>query len=152
MFLFQDNQSIHICLKNKNPYVRLAVEDLRKDFLRRSYLAQVPVLTDREEGTCLVIEENPRSGEDALQDEGFCISSDGEKITISANGYLGTMWGIYTFSEKILGIAPCYLFNDLEIEKSTSLEVDKIHIEEKPQRMGFRGVFINKIVNNYFFL
>ena len=29
MLLFQDNQCIDICLKNQNPYVRLAVEDLR---------------------------------------------------------------------------------------------------------------------------
>ncbi|MBQ9714615.1 MAG: glycosyl hydrolase 115 family protein [Clostridia bacterium] len=143
MFLFQDNQSIDICLKNQNPYVRLALEDLRKDFLRCSYLSKQPAIVEEEKDFCLVIEETSETGGDPLQGESFSIVSDGAKIRIKANGYLGMMWGIYTFSEKILGVSPCYLFNDLETEKRRCLEVGDIHIEETPQRVGFRGVFIN---------
>ena len=142
MLLFNENQCIDICLKNNNPYVRLAVEDLRKDFLRRSYLTQAPALTTEEREFCLVIEDNPLEG-DPLLDESFSIRSIGNKITISANGYLGTMWGIYTFSERILGISPCYLFNDLAVEKLHALEVGEIALQEAPERVGFRGVFIN---------
>lgn len=142
MFIFQGNNCIDICLKNTNPYVRLAIEDLRKDFLRCSYLTEPPALINEEKDFCLVIEENCLS-ENPLQNESFSISCDGQKIRISADGYLGTMWGIYTFSEKILNVSPCYLFNDLEIEKRNALEMNNIHIQEVPQQVGFRGVFIN---------
>ena len=116
MFIFQDTSSISICLKNDNPYVRLAVEDLRKDFLRASFLTELPAIVQDVQDGCLVIEQNPYSG-NPLLDESFSITTKGNIITISANTYLGTMWGIYTFSEKVLGVHPCYLFNDLETEK-----------------------------------
>ena len=53
------------------------------------------------------------------------------------------MWGIYTFSEKILGINPCYLFNDYKVAKKAKLEVEDINITDAPKSFGFRGVFIN---------
>ena len=142
MLLFQDNQSISICIKNGNPYVLLAVEDLRADFMRVSRLENAPPLVTKDGDFCLIIEENDMQGE-ALLDESFSIRCDGKKITISANTYLGTMWGIYTFSEKVLGVHPCYLFNDLEIEKKSVLEIQPFTIREKPRKEGFRGCFIN---------
>lgn len=143
MLLFNRENCIDICLKNTNPYVRLAVEDLRKDFYAVSHLTDVPKIVDEETENCLIIEENVLGDANPLQDERFSIDCDGQKIKISANGYLGTMWGIYTFSEKILGVAPCYLFNDLPIEKRPTLEVSAFHWEDCPERKGFRGVFIN---------
>ena len=143
MFLFRENKSIDICLKNTNPYVRLAVEDLRKDFVRVSHLTDMPALVTEETDTCLVIEENRDISDEPLLGESFSIISDGEKIKISANGYLGTMWGIYTFCEKVLGVSPCYLFDDLAIKKRNALQIGELHIQESPQRVGFRGVFIN---------
>lgn len=143
MLLFQENQCVSICLKNKNPYVRLAVEDLRSDFLRVSDLTEFPRLVQEENEYCLLIEENAYQGADALSDESFSITCDGKQIKISANTYLGTMWGIYTFSERILGVQPCYLFNDLPIVKKHVLQVEPFEIHEQPQKAGFRGVFIN---------
>ena len=55
MFLFKDDQCIDVCLKNTNPYVRLAVEDLRKDFMRCSYLKNPPAFVDEEKDFCLII-------------------------------------------------------------------------------------------------
>ena len=143
MLLFRENQCIPICLKNKNSYVRLAVEDLQKDFLRVSRSTALPELIEQETACCLAIEENPDQDGDALCDESFSLVCDGEKITLSANTYLGTLWGIYTFSERILGVCPCYLFNDLPIEKKSELRAEPFRIEERPERAGFRGYFIN---------
>lgn len=142
MLLFDQVSCIDICLKNANPYVRLAVEDLRRDFLRVSYLTEPPKLIQEEKEVCLVIEENVTDG-DPLLDESFSIDCDGNVIRISANGYLGTMWGIYTFSEKILGVSPCYLFNDLPIEKRIGIEIGAFHYADRPEKVGFRGAFIN---------
>ena len=87
MLLFKGKESISICLKNKNHYVRLAVEDLQNDFLRVSRLTAAPQLLDEETKGCLVIEDNPYQGDDAVCDESFSILCDGEKITLSANTY-----------------------------------------------------------------
>ena len=130
MLLFDENKSISIYLKNSNPYVRLAVEDLRADFLRVSRLEGLPSLVEKEEEFCFIIEENTL--DNPLQDEGFSLVCDGEKITLSAATYLGTLWGIYTFSEKFLGVQPCYLFNDLAIEKRERLEIGGFAITERP--------------------
>lgn len=53
------------------------------------------------------------------------------------------MWGIYTFSERFLGVDPCYLFNDLKIEKREYIDVTDIYIREQPNGFTFRGIFIN---------
>ena len=86
MLLFQENRCIDICLKNSNPYVRLAVEDLRKDFLSVSRLTDVPAIVEKENDYCLIIEEN-QGVEDPIEDEAFSIICQGGKIRISANGY-----------------------------------------------------------------
>lgn len=143
MIIFDQEKCISICLKNKNKYVALAAQDLRNDFARVSKSGILPEYISDENDFCIVIEENTSSTCDPIVDEGFLIKSEGGKITISANGYLGTMWGIYTFSEKILGVEPCYLFNDLETEKKDVLEIEDICIEDKPESFAFRGVFIN---------
>lgn len=142
MYIFDQGCSIDIYVKNTNPYVRLAVEDLRRDFLRVSHLTDLPKIVGNETENCVIIEENTLVG-DPLQDESFSIDCDGRVIRISANGYLGTIWGIYTFSEKVLGISPCYLFNDLAIEKRVALHISPFHMEDHPEKIGFRGFFVN---------
>ncbi len=143
MQLFNKNQCIRICLKNTNPYVSLAMEDLKNDFKRVSEAHICPEIVFEEEKNCIVIEENVLSETDPIINEGFSIKSDGDVIRISAKSYLGTMWGIYTFSEKFLGVDPCYLFNDLETEKHTYIEIPDVDISEQPESFKFRGVFIN---------
>ncbi len=142
MLLFDEKYSIKICCKNKNEHVKLAVLDLADDFKRVSKSGVMPSIVDKCEGACIIIEENDGICE-PIKDESFSIKLQGDKIYISAGSYLGTMWGIYTFSEKILGVEPCYLFNDLEIEKKICLEINDINITDAPVSFGFRGVFIN---------
>ena len=143
MQLFNKNECISICLENTNKYVRLAVEDMRNDFKRVSESCVCPEIITEENDYCIVIEENTTNNCEPLKDEGFTIKSENNKIRISASGYLGTMWGIYTFCEKFLGVDPCYLFNDLAIEKRDTIGISDIDITEKPESFGFRGVFIN---------
>lgn len=143
MRLFDKNECISICLKNTNKYIRLAVEDMRNDFKRVSESCVCPEIITEENDYCIVIEENTTNNSEPLKDEGFAIKSENNKIRISARGYLGTMWGIYTFCEKFLGVDPCYLFNDLVIEKRDSIDISDIDITEKPESFAFRGAFVN---------
>ena len=143
MILFHGETCVDICVKNTNPYVLLAVEDLRNDFARVSCSGVKPRLVDEESAHCIVIEENTANISDPVEDESFAIKSEADCIRITAGGYLGTMWGIYTFCERYLGVDPCYLFNDLEIQKRETLQVDAIDLADAPKGFRFRGVFIN---------
>ena len=143
MILFEQNRCVSICVKNTNKYVRLAVEDMRNDFKKISKSNIFPAYSDEENEYCIVIEKNTIEDGNAVEDESFKISIDKNRAVIAANSYLGTMWGIYTFCEKVLGVDPCYLFNDLETEKKDRLSVENTEISEKPDGFGFRGIFIN---------
>lgn len=143
MFLFNGAKCADICLKNTNKYIYKAVIDLVNDFERVSEAGVRPKIVKDETENCIVIEENTRSSAEPIKDEGFSIVACGNKVRITADGYLGTMWGVYTFSEKFLGVDPCYLFNDLAIVKRASAEMPDTVIEDKPDGFGFRGVFIN---------
>lgn len=143
MLLFNENQCISICLNNTNPYVKLAVEDLRNDFRRVNRAGLCPQLLEQETDYAIIIEENQLSDNDPVANESFAIRTEGTKIRIMADGYLGTMWGIYTFSRQVLGVDPCYLFNDLEIEKKAELYFTETEIMEETDGFTFRGIFIN---------
>ena len=121
MILFEQNRCVSICVKNTNKYVRLAVEDMRNDFKKISKSNIFPAYSDEENEYCIVIEKNTIEDGNAVEDESFKISIDKNRAVIAANSYLGTMWGIYTFCEKVLGVDPCYLFNDLETEKKRQI-------------------------------
>lgn len=143
MLLFDEKRCVDICLKNKNKYVRLAFEDMRKDFERASDCGVIPKLSDSETEFCIIIGENELENVDPIENESYTIKGNGQKIIISAATYLGTIWGIYTFCEKILGVDPCYIFNDTEVKKHRTLEVPNIDISECPCGFEFRGVFLN---------
>ena len=143
MILFNEKKCIDICCKNTNKYVLLAVEDLRKDFCRVNEAEICPKLTEEETDWCIVIEDNETDSCQPLSDESYSIKIEGNKIRIAAKGYLGTMWGIYTFSERFLGIDPCYLFNDMKIQTYKELSAEDIEINEAPKGFAFRGVFLN---------
>ena len=143
MILFDGLSCIPICLKNSSPYVRLAAEDLRRDFAAASACGCMPAYVEEVCGGCIVIEENTSDNADPVSDESFSIRMQNNTIYISAPTYLGTMWAIYTFSERVLGVDPCYLFSDLPTERREILELDALQIEEKSPDFRFRGVFIN---------
>lgn len=143
MILFNEKKCIDICCKNSSKYVFRAIEDLRKDFERLSNGKISPQIVEDETDWCIIIEENAAAGCEAVEDESFRIKSEEGKVRISAQGYLGTMWGIYCFSEKVLGVSPCYLFDDYEIQPIDKLEISGVDIYEAPPAFGFRGVFIN---------
>ena len=118
MLLFDKTSCIPIYLENDNPYVRLALEDVRQDFCRVSSARHLPALLEEESGFAIVVEKNTLPSSEAITDESFLIVREGAQIRIRANGYLGTMWALYTFSEKVLGVDPCYLFNVGYLSKS----------------------------------
>lgn len=143
MLLFDENTCAGIVLKNSSPYVKLAAEDLRRDFERVSASGHLPRFLPEEKGSCIILEENTEKSAEPIFDEGFTLTVKGDRLTIFANSYLGTLWGIYTVSERFLGVNPCYIFNDIPTKTYEKIEIPETNIKDKPRSFGFRGVFIN---------
>lgn len=143
MFLLNSDKCPDIFCKNTNEYVRLALLDLIDDFALVSAQSAKPSFANTMTEHCIVVEQNCLSPEEAINDESFSIKIEGERMYINAPGYLGSMWAIYTVSEKMLGINPCYPFCDLEPEKHETLNVSDCYIKDRPSGFGFRGIFIN---------
>ncbi len=141
MLLFDREKCISVCLKSKSPYVALAVADMRQDFARVSEAGHIPELVDDAREFSIIIEDSSDKSDRLCED--FKIHFSGNKIYISADSYLGTMWGIYTFCERALGVDPCYLFSDLEISKKPELHCSEEDIVSKRDGFAFRGIFIN---------
>lgn len=123
--------------------VTLAANDLARDFLR-VLGAKVPVLP-RADGFAVRV----RTADASLWDvtdtraESFTVEVSGKGILITGGGPLGTIYGIYAFSERFLGVQPTFLFDDLETVRKETVDLAPCRIEEKPRKGGFRGVFIN---------
>ena len=143
MFLFDEKSCCDICVKNKSEYVSAAVNDLIGDFRMVSKSGLSPKIVDEETENCIIIDESASTSAAPIEGEGFTISVKGGKARIKSDGYLGAIWGIYTFSEKFLGVSPCYLFDDLAAEKKVSVTITDTEITDRPKSFGFRGIFIN---------
>ena len=124
MRVFDEKSAVKIVIKNKNRFVKLAVEDVLRDISLVSLSGILPEISESGEG--IIIEENTRPDIDPIDDESFSVKCDGKSVIISAPTYLGTVWGIYTFSEKILGISPSFLFDGMTPEKRECLEEHEI--------------------------
>jgi hypothetical protein len=141
MRIFDNRSVIKLILENKNQYVRLAALDLARDISHVSAVGSMPEIC--ESGNGIIIAENTRDDIDPIDDESFSIVCDGEAVKISAPTYLGTLWGIYTFSERILGIAPTFLWDGIAPQKHEKIDVKPFEIKDAPRGFGFRGIFIN---------
>ncbi len=143
--IFDKDSCIDICCNNECNYVKLVALDLAKDIERVSSNNFKPEFVESPTSSCIIIKTLNKSSKAEITNdfESFTIKTEKNNIYITGNGYLGTMWGIYEFSEKYLGISPCYLFDDYKIEKKESISVEITDIEEYPKTYGFRGFFIN---------
>lgn len=142
MKLFDKDYIIDICYEGKNPYVKKAIDNLILDFERVNKNKLKPKFLECFVNGNILIhteDENKKIG----MGEGFSIKTENDNVIIRGAGYLGTIYGIYTFSEKVLGISPCYIFDDKEIKEMESLEIDQLNIFDYPKTFKFRGMFIN---------
>jgi len=144
--LFDKNSCIDICCaENECNFIKLAAEDLANDIKRINRNNVKPNIITTPSSSCIIIKTLNQSllAEVTKEFESFTIKTENNNIVITGNGYLGTMWGIYTFSEKFLNISPCYLFDDFETQKKECISINRIYIADCPKTFGFRGFFIN---------
>ena len=76
-------------------------------------------------------------------EETFRLKSTSENIVISGNSPLGTVFGIYDFCEKILGIDPFKFWTDFKAGHHDQLDTGIFDFSFAPPAVRFRGWFIN---------
>lgn len=64
-------------------------------------------------------------------------------LLIAGSDKRGTMWGIYEFAERFLGIDPLYLWTDQDPVRKKEMVIPDILIMDGPRTYKFRGWFIN---------
>lgn len=144
----------------ENICIRMAIQDLEKDLARAGAqnVRTVDLLPTDPGGKLLIgtlknrrfAEYLERMGVSVPEVEGswehYAIRTTGaedDTLLIVGSDNCGTMWGIYTFSEKFLGTDPLYLFTDHFPKRLDSLLLEKINITDGPEHFRFRGWFIN---------
>lgn len=126
--------------------LKLAVNDLVKDI--NSVCGKACLTDDSASADIIVCSDKSglfgelSGGTAFLREEEFFYEIKNDKIIICGKGDLGAMWGIYTFSEKELGIPPYYLFDDFKPEKKEKLVLAEKKESDYP-KTRFRGWFIN---------
>ena len=76
-------------------------------------------------------------------EETFRMQSTSKKIIISGNSPIGTVFGIYDFCEKILGIDPFKFWTDFKIQRRNQIDTGVFDFSFAPPAVKFRGWFIN---------
>ena len=71
------------------------------------------------------------------------FGENNENLLICGSDPRGTMWGIYDFCKKYLGVDPLYYWTDNEPRILEVLELPKLNFVDYPKTYRFRGWFIN---------
>lgn len=144
----------------ENICIRKAVQDLKKDMESvgmKNVLCR-DLLPDNTGGILLIGSLKNRNFTKYLERRGISLSElegkwehytirtigeEEDTLLIAGSDDRGTMWGIYTFSERFLGIDPLYLWTDKHPDSVDVLMQEKLCITDGPKHFRFRGWFIN---------
>ena len=146
-FIFKKDETKRVFVGSDEPEsLKLAVNDLIKDI---NNVCGAAVLTYDVASADIIVcsDESEAFGEFSgkmpfSHEEEYFYEIRKDKIIICGKGDLGTMWGIYTFSEKELGVPPYYLFDDFKSARKEELVLNE-KIERDYPKTRFRGWFIN---------
>ncbi len=78
---------------------------------------------------------------DGVEQYKLSINSDG--VSISGSDILGTIYGIYKFTEVCLGVDPLWFWKDNYPNAVDKLEIEDLELQSKPSTFKYRGWFIN---------
>lgn len=128
-----------VVASNADSAIMMAATDLQ-DNLR--YLsgkdAGFPIVTTMNTTPAIIIDTV--AGETPEQ---YRVEIGENAITITGSDILGTVYGIYAFSNKQLGFMPIYRLAERYPKKRDSLELAETAYCSKPHSVRFRGWFIN---------
>ena len=157
--LFKGNsKSLVLVPASEESYVKLAAADLVSDAMKvggvkldtveKPQAQKTPTLyigtVSNPEFKKLLGELGANAGEIEGKFECYKIFNVGENgLAIVGSEPRGTMFGVYEFTEKFLGVEPLYFFSGLEPEKKSEIVLKDVSIASKEPTVKYRGWFIN---------
>lgn len=121
------------------PAVRLAVDDLISDVRKITGVTLRMAASAEECGRpCLVVETKSDG-----QWEAYRITETPEGLRITGSDERGTMFAIYAFLERYVGVDPLYFWTGREPVKRARLAWDRVALESPEPDFRYRGWFIN---------
>ncbi|MBQ8357494.1 MAG: glycosyl hydrolase 115 family protein [Clostridia bacterium] len=140
--LFDRTSTARLCLAQNAPdCVRLAAEDLRRNLLDLSGKTAGFDLVTASVGDAITIVTDPASAPAHI--EGYAVTVRENGVRITGADALGTVYGIYAFATKCLGIDPLYQFTDIFPETRECMALSDMEITSAENPTRYRGWFIN---------
>lgn len=122
--------------------VRIAVENLRKDFKSVTGSTNAPIIVGTVGKSKFAKKYKQLSKELSGKWEQYLIFTDKGKLVILGSDKRGTIYGIYELSKQI-GVSPWYWMADAPIQKHEQLFARSgIYTDGEP-KVKYRGIFIN---------
>ncbi|MBI5684754.1 MAG: glycosyl hydrolase 115 family protein [Verrucomicrobia bacterium] len=135
--------------------VRLAAEDLVSD--TKKITGKTPTITQRADDASVVMVSVNRPESAALLEklapgfgdglrgkwETYRVENAGQRLIIAGSDERGTMFGLYAFIEKYLGVDPLCYWASRPPQRRATLAWNKVKISSGEPTFRFRGWFIN---------
>ncbi len=139
MILFDKSNDISIVLsENSEGAIRLAALDLQRD---------LRALSGRESGFDLKYGAEGRGiyvlTERSGAEEAYNVTVGKNRVTIMGSDALGTVFGIYAFARRCLGISALCRLADVFPEVTYELKLESVSFSSGKRPVRFRGWFIN---------
>lgn len=87
--------------------------------------------------------ERLRDEEGNLRKEAFLLQEKNGELFIVGSDRQGTIYGIYEFCEKWLGVSPWYFFADVPVRAKQEVEIPSGFVQADWPSVEYRGIFIN---------
>ncbi len=138
--LFDAGTTISLtCAADTEEPIRLALLDLQRDLRRLSGQDDDFKIVHTSAAPSIRVETDHTLGEV----EAYRISVTDAGVTITGSDTLGTVFGIYAFSTKCLGILPFHRLTDLFPAKCKEMSLSEQEIHSPKRLIRFRGWFLN---------
>jgi hypothetical protein len=128
--------AVTIASPHKEPAIQHALRDLASDC--EKVLGQPARLVEGSDGAIVV-----RLDAALSQPESWRIEIDSKRAVITASDTLGAVFGIYGFSERLLGVDPLWYWKDLEPVRRDELFLPAQVLVSQPAAFRYRGWFVN---------
>lgn len=130
-------QAVIVLPKTESEAVRRAVEDLVNDIQKITGKTIEITSQKPKKGNAILIQTTPKNS------EVYRLKNQKGNLLITGESDLGTVFGIYHFTEHYLGVDPMYFWNDNEPTKKTTLVWEKVEYQSPKPTFNYRGWFIN---------
>lgn len=153
---FQVGYGGHVVLnvsEEETAAVKIAVNNLKRDFMR-VLNAQVNVANGRMCKTVYIKTvgvsdaipeeaELPKAEDGTLRKEGYLLLEKNGSFYILGSDRRGTIYGIYEFCQKVLGVSPWYFFADVPVKEKQEISLPDGYRNADYPTIEYRGIFIN---------